>query len=113
MKKGDIYFANLDPTIGSEIKKTRPVVIVSNDANNRHSTRITVVPLTSQLDKVYPFEVLLQKSESGLNKASKAQCDQIRTISKKRLTSDKPSGKVNSKVLEKIYQAIKLHLDII
>lgn len=113
MKKGDIYFASLDPTIGSEIKKTRPILIVSNNANNKHSTRITVVPLTSQTDKVYPFEVLLQKTESGLIKASKAQCDQIRTISKKRLTSDKPSGKVNNEILEKIYHAIKLHLDII
>jgi len=87
MKRGEIYFANLDPTVSSEIKKKRPVLIISNNANNKAATTITVIPLTSNVAKVYPFEVLLEKQVSGLTKASKAQCHQIRTISKLRITN--------------------------
>ena len=84
MKRGDIYFAALDPTLGNEIKKTRPVLIVSNNQNNFASGTITIVPLTSNTNKVFSFEVFLAKSESGLPKDSKACCQQIRTISKQR-----------------------------
>ena len=69
MKRGEIYFANLDPTIGSEIKKKRPVLIVSNNANNKMASTITVVPITSNINKIYPFEVLLETKNSGLSKA--------------------------------------------
>src|SRR3990167_8643282 len=89
MKRGEIYFANLDPTIGSEIKKIRPVLIVSNDANNNAATTVTVIPITSNVKKIYPFEVLLEKKQTGLTKESKAQCHQIRTISKLRIRGKK------------------------
>ncbi|WP_203249632.1 MULTISPECIES: type II toxin-antitoxin system PemK/MazF family toxin [Cysteiniphilum] len=72
MKRGEIYFMNLDPTVGQEIRKTRPVVIVSNNANNKVSATITVIPITSNVTKVYPFEVFIATSESGLTKDSKA-----------------------------------------
>ena len=113
MKKGEIYFANLDPTIGSEIQKTRPVLIVSNDINNKVAPVMTVVPLSSQIDKVYPFEVLLEKQDSGLSKDSKAQCNQICTISKIRIQSSRPAGKINAKLMEKIHLAIQLHFGIL
>ena len=100
MKKGEIYFANLDPTVGSEIRKTRPVLIVSNDKNNKHHTLITVVPLTSQIARVYPFEVLLIQEDSNLLKDSKAQCNQIRTISKERLIGQKPAGKITDAMMK-------------
>lgn len=112
MKKGEIYFADLDPTVGSEIKKTRPVLIVSSDENNRQHALITVIPLTSQVIRVFPFEILLTQTDSGLPKDSKAQCNQIRAISKQRLIGSKPSGRISQDLMLKIHDAIKLHLDI-
>ena len=112
MKRGEIYFANLDPTVGSEIKKTRPVLIVSNNANNKHHPLITVIPLTSQVERVYRFEVLLSQLDSGLPKASKAQCNQIRTIAKQRLTAASPVGKISQTVMRGIEEALRLHLDL-
>lgn len=111
MKRGDIYFANLDPTIGSEIRKKRPVLIISNNANNKAASTVTIIPLTSNTKKVYPFEVLLETKDTQLTKPSKAQCHQIRTISKLRVT-DKRVGMVNDKMLERINSAIMLHLDL-
>ena len=109
MKRGDIYFANLDPTIGSETKKIRPVLIVSNDANNKVATTVTVIPITSNVKKIYPFEVLLEKKQTGLTKESKAQCHQIRTISKLRIRGKK-LGVVHAVCMNKIKSAVELHL---
>ena len=111
MKRGEIYFANLDPTIGSEINKKRPVLVISNNANNRTSSTITVLPITSNVKKVYSFEVLLDEKEMGLKKISKVQCQQIRTISKLRMNSPLV-GKVDAKTLRHIENALKLHLDL-
>jgi mRNA interferase MazF len=58
-KRGEIWLANLDPTVGGEIKKTRPVVIISNDINNVHNSVVTVLPITSNVKRVFSFEVLL------------------------------------------------------
>lgn len=113
MKRGDIYFANLDPTIGSEIQKTRPVLIVSNNANNNASAIVTVVPITSNITKIYPFEVLLDVKQTGLLKQSKAQCNQIRTISKNRINTNRTIGNIGEKIMKNIEHAIKLHLDLI
>jgi mRNA interferase MazF len=111
MKRGEIYFANLDPTIGAEIKKKRPVLIVSNNANNKMASTVTIIPITSNIKKVYPFEVLLETKDSGLIKPSKAQCHQVRTISNIRIQGRKV-GLVNIQTMLKINSAIKLHLDI-
>jgi Growth inhibitor len=86
MRRGEIYYAGLSPTVGSEINKRRPVLIVSNDANNRAASTITVLPVTSNLSRVYLFEVLLDTKESGLSRPSKAQAQQIRTIAKQRIS---------------------------
>jgi len=110
MKRGDIYFANLDPTIGAETKKKRPVLIVSNNANNKTASTVTVVLITSNINKVFPFEVLLEMKECGLPKRSKAQCHQIRTISKIRIEGE-IVGLVRKEVMAKINAAIRLHLD--
>lgn len=109
MKRGDIYFADLNPTIGSEIQKVRPVLIVSNNANNNASSTITIIPITSNTKKVYPFEVLLDPMNTGLKKPSKAQCHQIRTISKLRIQSER-IGKANTEIISHIAIALKLHL---
>jgi|SRR3989304_7777041 len=111
MKRGEIYFANLNPTVGSEIRKIRPVLIVSNNANNNAADTVTVVPITSNTTKVFPFEVLLKTNRTGLEKLSKAQCHQIRTISKLRINGN-ILGIVNDEIMEKIEYGIKLHLGL-
>lgn len=107
MKRGDIYFATLDPTMGSEIKKTRPVIIISSDINNKNSDVITVIPITSSVSRVFPFEVRLNVR----NTKGKAQCNQIRAISKQRISSEKLSSLTNSEI-KLIEQALKLHLSL-
>ena len=61
MKRGEIYYANLNPSVGSEMSKNRPVLIVSNDINNRAASTITILPITSNVSRVYPFEVFLSR----------------------------------------------------
>jgi mRNA interferase MazF len=109
MKRGDIFFAALDPTRGSEIQKTRPVVIVSNDAANRASSLVTVVPLTSNVKTVHPFEVQLGARETGLSKDSKAMAQQVRTIDKLRLGSSR-RGLVPPREMQLLDDALRLHL---
>lgn len=111
MKRGDIWFADLSPTRGSEIAKHRPVLIVSNDANNRTSSTITVLPITSNVTKVYPFEVFLPSADCGLPKDSKIQAQQIRTIAKERFTGDLIGRLSKEKALE-VDAAIRLHLNV-
>ncbi|MDD2774595.1 MAG: type II toxin-antitoxin system PemK/MazF family toxin [Gallionella sp.] len=111
MKRGEIWFADLNPTRGSEIAKCRPVLIVSNDANNRAASTITILPLTSNVAKVYPFEVLLTAAESGLPKDSKIQAQQIRTITKERITGN-AVGSVSKPTLQLVDAAIRLHLGV-
>jgi mRNA interferase MazF len=110
MKRGEIYYAQLDPTMGGEINKKRPVLIVSNNANNKAASTVTIVPITSNTKKIYPFETLLEVKESGLPKRSKAQCHQVRTISKLRIKGKK-AGTVNHDTMARITVALKLHLD--
>lgn len=111
MKRGDIYFADLDPTVGTEIKKKRPVLIVSNNANNKVSNTVTIVPITSNVTKLYPFEIKLNIEESALSKVSKAQCHQIRTISKLRIQRNR-IGRLDDNIMRQIDTAIKIHLDL-
>lgn len=111
MKRGEIYFANLSPTVGSEISKRRPVLIVSNDANNRAASTVTVLPLTSKVDRVYPFEVLLSPTDSGLPLPSKVQSQQIRTISRERMLAG-AAGSLKAALMRKIDDAMRLHLDL-
>ncbi|MEA5516496.1 type II toxin-antitoxin system PemK/MazF family toxin [Nodularia sp. UHCC 0506] len=111
MKRGEIYFANLSPAVGSEMDKRRPVLIVSNDANNNASNTVTIVPITSNLNRVYPFEVLLNPEDSGLSKPSKVQAQQVRTISKQRILGDMV-GCLSQDFIELVDAALKLHLGL-
>lgn len=108
--KGEIYLADLNPTVGSEISKTRPVLIVSNDINNQYAATVTIIPITSSTEKIYPFEVFLPQGEGNLTNDSKAKANQIRTIDKLRLR--RQLGKINEETLRKIEQAILIHLEI-
>ena len=109
MRRGDIYFAQLDPTLGAEIRKTRPVVIVSNDAANRASSLVSVVPLSSNVSRVFPFEVAIGAIHSGLPKDSKAMAQQIRTLDKARLANTR-SGFLQKVQLSALDDALRLHL---
>lgn len=112
LKRGHVVWVNLDPTIGSEIRKKRPCVIVSNDAANLYFDRITLLPITSKkLEHIESFQVFLPASLSGLSKDSKILAEQIRTVSKKRV-DPKPVTLLFDELLEKIDQALKIHLDI-
>jgi mRNA interferase MazF len=111
IERGDIYLAALDPVIGREIAKTRPVVVVSNNLNNKYGGTITVLPLTSQkLKKVYPFEILLSKGNANLPKESKVKADQIRILDKRRLI--KRFGQLTEEQISLIDEAIKIHLSL-
>ncbi|CAN5285327.1 type II toxin-antitoxin system PemK/MazF family toxin [soil metagenome] len=109
-KRSEIYWANLDPTIGSEIAKTRPVLIVSNDINNQYAATVSILPITSTTSKVYPYEVLVNPEESGLKTDSKIKANQIRTIDKRRI--GRKSGFLSLSKMKEINKAIIIHLEI-
>jgi mRNA interferase MazF len=109
IKRGEIYLATLDPVMGREIAKTRPVLIVSNDKNNEFSGTVTILPLTSKnTQTVYPFEVFLSRGNANLPKDSKIKADQIRTLDKSRMI--KSIGVLDKTDLDAIDKAIKIHL---
>jgi mRNA interferase MazF len=106
MKRGEIWWVEFDPSIGSEIRKTRPAVIVSNDVANTHLARVVVVPLTGSVSRLYPGEALVTLSE----KQSKAMADQIMAADKSRLKSR--LGVVAAAEMEALDAAMMLHLGL-
>ncbi len=110
-KRGEIYQVNFDPTVGHEIKKQRPAVVITNNINNEYSHLVTVIPLSSNVSRVYPFEVLVPAGAGGgLGKDSKIMVNQVRTVDKKRL--NKKLGAVSPGIIRMIETAIKLHFDM-
>src|SRR6185369_7233701 len=106
--KGEVCLAELSPTVGSEISRKRPVLIVSNDINNQFADTVSIVPITSTTSKIYLFEVFLPKEEGGLINDSKAKYNQIRTIDKQRI--ERKFGKISLEKLKEIEKAILIHL---
>ena len=110
MRRGDIVEVNLDPTVGREIKKTRPALVVSNNISNENSSLVTILPLTSKkLDRILRTEVLVGKN-LGLTKPSKILCDQIRTIDKIRVS--KILGRLSLTTMAQVDERILLHLGL-
>jgi len=104
MKRGEVWWVNFDPSIGGEIQKERPAVIVSNDIANRLLNRVQVVPLTSSVDRLYPSEASVTLND----RQHKAMADQITTVSKKRLTNK--MGKLSKSDLQAVERIIKVQL---
>lgn len=106
---------DLEPARGSEANKRRPAVIVSNDRANTVAARlgrgvVTVVPVTSNTDAVYPFQTLLPADETGLPHDSKAQAEQVRSIAVERLGP--VVGHVPPEVMHRLDEALRVHLDL-
>jgi mRNA interferase MazF len=106
MKRGEVWWVEFDPSLGSEIRKKRPAVIVSNDAANRNLARVVVIPLTSNTERLYPSEALVTLN----GKKAKAMADQIMAADKSRLT-DKIDTLSKENILA-IDDAIKIHLSL-
>jgi mRNA interferase MazF len=106
MVRGEVWWVDFDPSLGGEIQKTRPAVIVSNDASNRNLNRVQVVPPTSSVERVYPCEALIELN----GEHRKAMADQIATVSKTRLKSK--LGVLSLNDIRSVVRAIRVQLDI-
>ena len=106
MRRCEVWWVNFDPSVGGEVKKRRPAVIISNNASNRFLNRVQVVPLTSKADRLYPSEAVVVFD----GKESKAMVDQLATVSKVRLSLR--AGILSSEDMCKIEEVIKIQLDM-
>jgi mRNA interferase MazF len=115
IRRGDIHAVDLDPIRGAEADKRWPAVIVSNDAANTMASRlgrgvVTVVPVTSNTERVYPFQVLLPAADTGLVRDSKAQAEQVRSVAVERI--GERLGVVPASRMADLEDALRLHLDL-
>jgi len=110
IKRGDVYWVKLDPIEGHEIGKTRPALVISNDINNELADTITVLPITSSVGKVYPFEVFLKQGIGNISSDSKVKTNQIRTVDKNRLKER--IGTLPGVILSDVEKAVKIHLEL-
>lgn len=113
MRRGDVRMVDLEPVRGAEANKRRPAVIVSNDAANTTAARlgrgvVTVVPLTSNVRRLYPFQVLIPAGSGGLARDSKARAEQVRSVSAERVGA--LLGRLPAGTMSSLDEALRLHL---
>jgi mRNA interferase MazF len=115
MRRGEIVSVSFDRAQGAEAAKTRPAVVVSNDAANATATRlgrgvVTVVPVTSNTTRVYPFQVLLPADQTGLPRDSKAQAEQVRSVAVERV--GRRLGQLPGSLIADLDRALRVHLSL-
>jgi mRNA interferase MazF len=115
VRRGDVVWVDLDPGLGAEASKVRPAVVVSNDGANSTAERlgrgvVTVVPVTSNTQRVYPFQVLIPAERGGLPRASKAQAEQVRAVSVGRV--GRVMGRLPDDLMARLDDALRLHLGL-
>jgi mRNA interferase MazF len=115
MRRGDVWLVDLEPVAGTEANKVRPVIVVSNDAANKRATErgrgvVTVVPVTSNVARVLPFQTLLPHGTTGLRQSSKALAEQVRSLDVVRFTTR--LGRLPAEVLSDLDEALRLHLSL-
>ncbi len=115
MRRTEIRLVNLDPVIGSEAARTRHGVVVSNDGANTTAARlgrgvVTIVPVTSNVDSIYPFQVLLSAEGTGLDHDSKAQAEKVRSVAVERVGS--LVGALSFDLMDQLDDALRVHLDL-
>ena len=106
MNRGEVWWVNLEPAVGGEIRKKRPTVIISNDISNRFLNRVQVVPITGKIDRLYPSEAYVTLNE----RQCKAMADQLMTVSKLRLMD--LEGRLSIADMRKVEQAVKVQLGL-
>ena len=106
MNRGDVWWVNFEPSIGGEIRKKRPAIIISNNASNKFLNRVQVIPITSNTDRLFPSEAYVTIA----GKKGKAMADQLATVSKQRLS--KCIGSISDDEMNMVVEAIKTQLDL-
>ena len=107
MRRAEVWWVSFEPSVGGEVRKKRPAVIISNDAANRYLNRVQVVPMTSRTDRVYPSEALVRVNR----RQSKAMADQLTTVSKERLMNR--MGRLSAPDMSKVEHAVMVQLGLI
>jgi len=110
LNRGDIILVDFDPARPSEADKVRPAILVTNDQANHYGTNLMVVPLSTLLDRVYPFQLFLPTEQTGLDRDSKAQLELTRSVSRSRL--GKRIGRVSEGPLQELDDRLRTHLGL-
>jgi mRNA interferase MazF len=109
-KRGEVWLVSLEPVISHEIGKRRPALVISNDRNNQFAETMTVLPLISKTEKIFPFETFLSQEETGFPEDLKVKTNQIRSINRERLI--KRLSNISEERLKEIEQSLLIHLGI-